>query len=178
METFREEIRGKLPAHLEHLLYAQWIPLPLVRSRHSELHLDPLIALFCAYEHIGNKLPVKELINKEILEDSGGCQRCGSCCIYMRPGTISAMTFRKWSANKCIISDFFRTMDKGEYPSYSCWFFNDVKLRMCPILLWNVQDSKTFCSIHHMGPDNRHPACSGFRANPPLCDASARSLEW
>jgi hypothetical protein len=48
---------------------------------------------------------------------------------------------------------------------------------MCPLLLRNVVDKKTFCAVHHMGSTQRHPACSTYRPNPPLCTATAYSME-
>lgn len=43
-------------------------------------------------------------------------------------------------------------------------------------MLRNVRDGRAFCSVHHLGPKHRHPACSGYRPNPPLCEATAYSL--
>ena len=139
--------------------------------------LEPLAALLQSYEHIRKKQPVKEIAETKISEMTGGCQRCGACCSFMQPGPISTRTYRKWLLEGALIADFFRTLEKGEHPAYHCWYFAGSRLRMCPLMLCNVIDGKTFCAVHHMGSAQRHPACSTYRPNPPLCMATAYSLK-
>lgn len=95
----------------------------------------------------------------------------------MQPGAVSERTWRKWQSAGALVADFFRPYGRSGRPDYHCWYWSSVRLRMCPLLLRNTLDGKTFCAVHHMGPGHRHPACSTYRPNPPLCSATARSLE-
>ncbi|UCG39111.1 MAG: hypothetical protein JSV00_02440, partial [bacterium] len=92
-------------------------------------------------------------------------------------GPVSARTARQWHDQDALIADFVRKIGKGDHPSYVCWFYDGVRLRMCPLLLRNSLDGRSFCCVHHLGPHHRHPACSLYRPNPPLCTATALSLE-
>jgi hypothetical protein len=177
IESLREKARERLSARFRHLLSANWIPWSLVWRRHDEPHLEPMTALLSAYQHISQNPSILELSEQRIPVDSQGCLRCGACCSFMRPGQVSAVTFRKWQREGAVIENFFKAFGREEQPTYHCWFFEGVRLRMCPLLLQNVLDGRTFCAVHHHGPDQRHPACSGYRLNPPLCVATAYSLE-
>ena len=178
MEHFRFKLGQILTPDLAYLVASEWVPLEQVRLRHQGEHGGELIALFKAYKHIHSRLQVIELSETPIPVGSDRCRMCGTCCSIMRPGPVSARTFRAWDGEGKLIADFFYTAGRGEHPTYICWIWGGECLRMCPLLLHNVASEKPFCSVYHLGPDQRHPACSTYRANPPLCRATAMSLEW
>lgn len=178
MEHFRLKVGRSLPPALAQLAEAEWVPWEQVRLRHQGEQGRELPALFEAYQHIHSRLPVVELSKTPIPSGSGKCRMCGACCSTMRPGRVSTRTYSGWERDGKLIADFFYTAGRGEHPTYICWVFAGECLRMCPLLLYNVASEKPFCSVHHLGPDQRHPACSTYRANPPICRATAMSLEW
>jgi hypothetical protein len=138
---------------------------------------EPLLALFKSYEHILSNLRVRELAQTRISGEATDCERCGMCCAFMRPGPVSFRTWGKWQREGALIADFFEAFGNEDHPAYHCWYFTGVRLLMCPLLLRSVVDRKTFCAVYHMGSTQRHPACSTYRPNPPLCRATAYSLE-
>jgi hypothetical protein len=176
VEHFRFKLGRTLPPDLAYLVTAEWVPWEQLRLRHQGDQDRKLVALFKAYQHIHLRLPVTQLSETPIPAGSERCRMCGTCCSTMRPGVVSARTFRTWDGK--LVADFFHTAGRGVYPTYICWVFAGERLRMCPLLLYNVASEKPFCSVHHLGPSQRHPACSTYRANPPLCRATAMSLEW
>jgi hypothetical protein len=172
IDPFRQKLSEFLPDHLTGLLAAEWIPWALVRQRHGDLPNDPVVALFSAYKNIlSSSHPVQELAACEIPPDSSGCLRCGTCCTFMRPGSVSAATYRKWKKRGALVSDFYKSVEKGRNPRHTCWFFGGTRLRICPLLLQNSRDQKPFCSIHHLGRGYRPSACARFVPNPPLCSS-------
>lgn len=170
IDPFRQTLSEVLPDHLTGLLSADWIPWALVQQRHGDLPNDPVIALFSAYDHLMNRsFPVNDLAASVIPPDFSGCLRCGTCCTFMRPGAVSAATHRKWEKKGTLVSEFYGPVGKGRNPRHSCWFYGEIRLRICPLLLQNKKDGKPFCSVHHLGPGHRPPACARFQPNPPLC---------
>ena len=170
MDIFRQELREALPAHLRDLLTVEWIPWELVKRRHGDLPNDPVLALFSAYKCVlSYSYPIASLAMQKIPRDSSGCLRCGTCCTHMRPGAVSASTYRRWKERRALVSEFYAPVGKGRNPRHTCWFFSGVRLRLCPLLFCNLVDGKPFCSIHHLGRGHRPRACARFQPNPPLC---------
>lgn len=170
MDPFRQTLSEVLPDHLTGLLTARWIPWALVRQRHGDLPNDPVVALFSAYHYLLTRsFPAEKLSRSLIPGDSSGCMRCGTCCTFMRPGAVSANTYRKWEDRGALVSKFYEPVSRGRNPRHNCWFYGGVRLRICPLLLQNIRDSNPFCSIHHLGPEHRPAACARFRPDPPLC---------
>lgn len=142
-----------------------------MKNRHGDLPNTPLIALLEAYLRLDDLLDMESLSLMEIPPpDSGGCLRCGSCCTYLRPGAVSGRTWRRWERSGMPVAYFYSPFKGKDTPSsYTCWFNNGVRLRMCPFLLLNRMDGKPFCCIHHLGRHHRPRACSRFAPNPPIC---------
>jgi hypothetical protein len=160
----------ELPRHLHDILEWDFIPWDYVKNRHGDVPNDPFIALFDAYYQLGDLLDLEALSLQVIPEYGGNCLRCGSCCAYMRPGTVSASTYRKWEERGALVAMFYSPVGrKKRNPTYSCWFNNGTRLRLCPFMFMNRNDQKPFCAIHHMGRDYRPRACSRFHPNPPIC---------
>ena len=169
VKLFQEDLYRLLPAHLRNLMGEEWVPWKWVAQRHSDLPPRETIALFEAYHHLTGFMPLRELAALTLPEDSDGCQRCGTCCAWMRPGAVSASTYRRWRERGASVSLFYEPVNRRKNPRYSCWFYSGTRLRMCPLLLQNRLDGKPFCSIHSQGRGYRPPACIRFRPKFPIC---------
>lgn len=170
MDLFRQELSAVLPVHLCDLVSAEWIPWEMVRRRHGDLPNDPLVALFDAYHLILSRShPVEALAAQRIPDDSSRCLRCGTCCTHMRPGAVSAATYRRWKERGTLAGEFYMAVGEGRNRRYTCWFFGGVRLRICPLLFRNLEDGRPFCSVHHLGRRHRPSACARFQPNPPTC---------
>ena len=170
MDHYLSSLQEELPEHLHRILLWDFIPWNFVKNRHSDHPNSPLIALLEAYLRLHGILDLESLASMALPSDSGGCLRCGSCCVFMRPGGVSGRTYRRWKKTGVPVALFYSPVKKNKpYSTYNCWFNNCERLRMCPFLLMNRIDSKPFCSIHHMGRDSRPGACSRFSPNPPIC---------
>jgi hypothetical protein len=64
----------------------------------------------------------------------------------------------------------------GTILGYTGWYFSGRRLKMCPLLVKHLPDRTLFCSVYHLGPGYRPPACEAFRANYPHCEVSQRPL--
>ena len=170
MDHYLMSLRGELPEHLHTILSWDFIPWNFVKNRHGDHPNTSLVALLEAYSRLADLLKLESIASATIPSDSGGCLRCGSCCTFMRPGAVSGRTWRRWDRTGVPVALFYSPVGKKKpHSTYNCWFNNSVRLRMCPFLLMNRNDSKPFCSIHHMGREFRPRACSRFPPNPPTC---------
>ena len=170
MDHYLMSLRGELPEHLHTILSWDFIPWTFVKNRHGDHPNTPLVALLDAYYRLNGILDLESIASAIIPSDSGGCLRCGSCCTYLRPGAVSGRTWRRWEKTEVPVALFYDPVGKKKpHFTYNCWFNNGVRLRMCPFLLMNRNDSKPFCSIHHLGREFRPRACSRFPPNPPTC---------
>ena len=52
------------------------------------------------------------------------------------------------------------------------WFHNGVRLRVCHFMFINLEDSRTFCSIYHMGDEYRPSMCSGYIPRHETCTSN------
>ena len=170
MGHFFQALEELLPGHLHKILKWDFIPFDHVKDRHSDLAGPPLTALFEAYLCLGRNLDLKALTSQNIAEDSWGCMRCGFCCTSMRPGPVTAATYRDWEKAEAPVAWFYSSSErrKGNLV-YKCWYHNGVRLRICPFMFINRNDSRTFCSIYHMGDDFRPPVCTDFHPRHVTC---------
>jgi len=169
MESFKENIREILPGELHEMVSREWIPWKWVEHSYADLPRDIITAHFYAYQLVDRTLEVEALASKA-LPDTGACLRCGTCCTIMSPGGVSASRHRKWRENGALIAQFYTPRKKKRNSSFTCWFHNGVRLRMCPLLCLNQVDGSTFCVVYHQGDKFRAPTCARFRPNPPRCD--------
>jgi hypothetical protein len=160
----------QLPGHLHDILEWEFIPWMYVKNRHGDFPNDALVSLFESYRWLGERLDLANLAVHHLPDDSRGCLRCGSCCAYMRPGAVSAATYRRWEEEGALVARFYTPVGRRKRnPTYNCWYNNRVRLRLCPFLMNNLNDLKPFCVIYHMGRNARPRACSRFRPDPPSC---------
>ncbi len=163
---FKESLIEVLPDHLGDLVSKEWIPWKWVEKLHPDLPEKQIIALFEAYNYLSYNIPIYHLASRELPDDPDGCQRCGYCCSYLRPGIVSSETIRYWREQAGLAAKFYRPVGRWRNSWYKCWYHGDVRLRICPLLFRNTMDGKTFCSIHHLGDDFRPPMCVRHRACP------------
>ena len=166
---FKESLTGMLPDHLGGLVSMEWIPWKWIENRHSDLPAKELMALFEAYSLVADTIPVDSLASRTFPEDPEGCQRCGYCCTCLRPGIVSFETFRMWWEQDALAAKFYRPVGRWRNSRYKCWYYQGVRLRICPLLFRSARDGKTFCSIHHLGDHFRPPVCVRHRTCPPEC---------
>ncbi len=164
-----EAVRKIIPDYLDDLLNKEWIPSDWIARCHPDLQEGPLTALFEAYLFLSRKLDLASLSNHDIPEDTASCLRCGWCCTCLRPGYVSDSTVSVWRKRGAVVEEFYRPVGRGWSRRHGCWFFGQVRLRICPLLLRNRRDGKVFCTIYHMGSKFRPPACSRYQPNPPSC---------
>lgn len=179
MDSFFWSLEKELPAHLTGILRQDYIPIIYVKDRHGDAPYEPLIALLDAYRQVAEELDLETLASQAIPGYEGSCQRCGSCCAHKRPGAVSFATWQKWKERKIPVTWFYSLIadkeigDNQEEPSYHCWFHNGTRLRLCPFMFVNRLDRQPFCALHHLGDENRPPACSRFQPNPPVCQSAS-----
>lgn len=179
MAVFREKLCELLPGHLRDLVSVEWVPWTWVRQRHTDLPKEQITALFEAYRHLlSSSHPVEDLASRTIPGETRGCIRCGSCCACLLPGPVSRNVFRFWSKQGMLMGKFVAPGSRGFKRIYTCWYFEGVRLRMCPLLHRNLTDGKAFCSVYHLGSAHRHPACVRYRPGPPLCEITQPELIW
>lgn len=167
-----------LPHRLHEILDWDFIPLRHIEDRHRDLSAKHLTALFEAYHFISQNLDLEFLSSAEIPRDSWGCTRCGFCCTYMRPGPATDSTYRKWEEAGSPLIWFFSPQGAStRNPLYRCWYFNGVRLRMCPLMFTNRKDLRTFCSIYAMGDDLRPSACSRYIPRHETCTQRPSAIE-
>jgi hypothetical protein len=123
VEHFRFKLGQILTPDLAYLVKAEWVPWEHLRLRHRGEQDRELVALFEAYQHIQSRLPVTKLSETPIPVGSDRCRMCGTCCSIMRPGAVSARTFRAWDGEGKLIADFFYTAGREDFPTYICWIF-------------------------------------------------------
>jgi len=170
MGHFLQALEELLPGHLHDILKWDFLPLTHLKDRHSDLFGPPLTALFEAYLILDDYLNLKTMASQDIPEDSWGCMRCGFCCTFMRPGPVTAATYRDWEKEGAPVAWFYNVRGKWKKnPVYKCWYYNGIRLRLCPFLFINRNDSMPFCSIYHMGDDFRPPVCSDFHPRHVTC---------
>jgi hypothetical protein len=170
VDLFLQSIGKEVPGHLHEILAWDFIPWDYVKKRHGDAPNDPLVALLDAYSQLADVIDLEALCSRDIPDFAGNCLRCGSCCAYMRPGTVSSSTYRKWQEMGAPVARFYSPFGKKKRnPTYNCWYNNGIRLRLCPFMFVNRNDLKPFCAIHHLGRDHRPRACSRFSPNPPLC---------
>jgi hypothetical protein len=169
---YLDSLRAELPEDLHPILLWDFLPWNFIRARHGDHPLTPLKALLKAYAILNGVFDLGSLAMMKLPSDSSGCLRCGSCCAYLRPGAVSGRTYRKWEMESVPVAHFYSPVkNRIKDSTYTCWFNNGTRLRMCPFLLLNLVDGKPFCCIHHMGKRYRPRACSRFQPNPPVCQS-------
>jgi len=175
---FLQALEKLLPVHLYDILDWDFIPFNHVKDRHSDLPGPPLLALFEAYLRLDRDLDLEALASQSVPEESWGCKRCGYCCASMRPNSVKASIYRNWEEAGAPVAWFYSTSGKINRNSiYSCWYYNGVRLRICPFMLINLWDLKPFCSIYHMGDDFRPSACSGYLPRHETCSVERITVE-
>ncbi len=167
-----------LPGYLRHMLSWDFLPWDHVGDHHSDLSDPSLTALFDAYLNLDSYLDLESIASQDIPEGSWGCSRCGFCCTSRRPGPVTADTIWNWEKAQAPIALFYSARGQNKRnPAYRCWYHNGIRLRICPFMFVNRNDSRPFCSIYHMGDDFRPPACSGYLPRHKTCNASSLEIE-
>lgn len=178
MGPFKRELEAQLPGHLHGVLSWDFIPWDRVRERHTDMAVPHLTALFEAYLRMDRHLDLKTLASRKLSEGSWGCMRCGFCCSYMRPGPVPAAQFERWKSTGTPLAWFYSPRRRGRSNTlYRCWYSNGIRLRICPFMLINLEDSRPFCAIYHLGEDQRPSVCSRYVPRHETCTATQLSLE-
>lgn len=163
MERFLKTLEELLPDRLHAILAWDFLPFRQIKERHGDLSRPHLAALFESYQHIGESLDLEVLATRIIPVESWGCMRCGFCCTSMRPGSVSASVYRGWVQSQAPVARFYRSSGLGTgNRDYSCWYHGGVRLRMCPFMFINGNDSRPFCALYHMGDSFRPSVCSRY----------------
>jgi hypothetical protein len=178
MASFIQLLEEILPQSCNKVLTWEFVPWGFVRERHESLSDPALKALIDAYASIEHRLDLEEIASVIIQEDSWGCLRCGHCCTYMRPGPVTDPTYSRWQEADAPVAWFYQARKRTRKNRvYRCWFHEGIRLRMCPFLIINRNDSRPACSIYHMGDDFRPPVCCGFKPRHETCTSSRQELE-
>ena len=178
MDQFLRALEELLPGHLHDILEWDFIPWNHLKNSHSDLPGSPLTALFEAYLSLDKYLNLNTMAPQNIPEESWGCLRCGFCCTSMRPGPVSSATYQRWETSDAPVAWFYVPVGlKRRKPTYKCWYNYGVRLRICPFMLINRNDSRAFCSIYHMGDDFRPPVCVNYIPRHETCTAKRVMVE-
>jgi hypothetical protein len=176
MLSYIRSLQIELPESLSRVVGWEFIPWDLVRHRHGDEPHDPLLALLKAYIVVARQINLEKLASGMIPSGSSTCLRCGTCCVHKRPGPVAPAIYDDWDKRKVPVARFYRKVDRVSEAVYDCWFHEETRLRLCPFLMLNMADGRPFCSIHHLGDENRPPRCSAFEPCPPLCQTDINSL--
>ena len=156
-----------------------WLPWRWIRTLHEPGCAQGLPALFKAYRRVHSVLDV-EKITSTILprSDEEACRRCGQCCAQLLPEPVCKETFNRWKCSDNPVHLFHDPVTEGPRAgrSYTGWFHEGARLRICPLLLRDPATGDKFCVVYHLGPGQRPPACEGFKPNWPHCEVSQRPL--
>ena len=178
MANFSQTLEELLPGHLHKILDWDFVPWNHVKDHHNDLSNPSLTALLEAYLRLDEYLDLEDLASQTIPEESWGCKRCGFCCTSMQPGPVTAATYRNWEEAEAPVAWFYSARGKRKKnPVYRCWFYNDIRLRICPFMFTNRRDSRNFCSIYHMGDDYRPPVCSKYVPRHETCTSKFPDLD-
>lgn len=171
-------LRGVLPVPLRALGSKGWVPWRWIQERHTTLDTESLVALFRAYRYLDENLDLDRLTGLPLRSGDKACRRCGVCCVRLVPEHVPRDLFRRWERDGIITCRFLlpEISSKWLVVGYSGWHFTGHRLKMCPLLIKHLPDRTLFCSVYHLGPGRRPPACEGFRANHPHCEVSQRPL--
>ena len=170
MDRYLRSLEELLPGHLHEILEWEFIPWDHLKDRHSDLSGPHLTALFEAYLYLNRHLDLKTQASQTIPEKSWGCMRCGFCCTSMRPKAVRSSTYQRWEKADAPVAWFYSfsgKVKKGR--DYRCWYHNGIRLRICPFMFINLNDSRSFCSIYPMGDNFRPPACSSCNPRHETC---------
>ena len=156
-----------------------WIPWRWIRKRYSPGASEELASLFGAYHYIQSILDLEKITSK-IPPRSGNdaCHRCGQCCAELLPEPISDERMLRWIDAGNPAHMFHAPITEGPRAGrfYTGWYYQGVRLKMCPLLLRDPATGDKYCVVYHMGPGHRPPDCEGFKPNWPHCEVSQRPL--
>ena len=162
MVSFFKSLKEILPENQHKILGWEFIPWSFIRARYKDLTSPSLISLLEAYLLLEDHLHLESIVSQRIPEDSWGCMRCGFCCTSMRPGPVKAATYLAWEKAGAPVALFYEARRNGKNRVYKCWYYNGVRLKICPFMFINLNDSKPFCSIYSMGDEYRPSVCSNY----------------
>ncbi len=169
-----------LPRRVGSVARSRWIPWSWILERHFASSMEPLLALFGAYRFIDSRIDLKRLSSLAETPGPTTCRRCGSCCAELNPGPFETWEYDFWTRHDSLIRYFVQPVDNGQgnCQRYEGWYYDGVRLRMCPLLFTNGSKSMAFCSTYHQGPGHRPEACEQFRPNYPHCEISQMPLVY
>jgi hypothetical protein len=172
-----EDYQAAIPPELNDLSHSRWIPWPWIRKSYTPASPIPLTALFEAYDIIASNVDLDQLASEAVLDESGECVRCGTCCTSLDPGIVEQARLDHWEESGAITGHFFREIARHSESErfYYGWFHEGLKLRLCPLLFMADESATYFCAVYHLGSGYRPEGCVDFRANPPGCGAINRS---
>ncbi|NOY86116.1 MAG: hypothetical protein GXP52_02300 [Deltaproteobacteria bacterium] len=167
-----------LPKRMGSVARSRWIPWAWILECHSASSMGPLFALFEAYRFIDSKVDLKRLSSLAGFPGPTNCRRCGSCCAELNPGPFEAHEYNFWTRYDSLTRYFVQPAgnEQRNHQRYEGWYYEGVRLRMCPMFFSNGSKSSVFCSIYHCGSGYRPEACERFRPNYPHCEISQRPL--
>jgi len=156
-----------------------WIPWRWIRRQYSTGAWKEMVALFNAYHHIHSILDIEKIrsqVPPRTRDDA--CRRCGQCCAQLLPEPISNEKILHWKEAGNPAHIFHAPITEGPRAGRfsTGWYFNNVRLKMCPLLLRDSVTGDRFCAVYHFGPGHRPPGCEGFKPNWPHCEVSQRPL--
>ena len=177
MVSYLRSLEEILPEHLRQILEWEFIPWSFIKTRHTDLTSSSLTSLLGAYQLLQDHLDLESIAMQKIPEDSWGCMRCGFCCSSMRPGPVKATTYMDWENAGAPAALFYEARRKGKNRVYKCWYYGGVRLNICPFMLINLNDSKPFCSIYHMGDEYRPSVCAKYVPRHETCTLNPPKIE-
>ena len=177
MVSFLQSLKEILPEDQHRILQWEFIPWSYIKSHHTDLTSSSLTTLLEAYLLLEDHLNLESIVSQRIPEDSWGCMRCGFCCSSMRPGPVKAATYQAWKDAGAPVALFYKARRKRKKRVYKCWYYRGVRMKMCPFMLINLNDSKPFCAIYHMGDEYRPSVCSNYVPRHEACTSKQMEFE-
>lgn len=156
-----------------------WIPWRWVQRLYPPGNSQDYAALFKAYHRVRSILDIKEIITRLPPQRQGdACRRCGQCCALLLPEPVTDRKMYHWMRSDSPVHLFYSLITSGPRAGrfYTGWYYEGVRLKMCPLLFRDPFTGNDFCAIYHLGPGQRPPGCEGFKPNWPHCEVSQRPL--
>ena len=153
MDTWTPKVSGPAPKRGARSSSLPWIPWKWVIYSYSSATGEEITALFRAYFRLRETFDIDEIISgTPVRKENDPCYRCGQCCARLLPEPVPDETASLWKETGNPACLFHAPIVEGPLAKrfYMGWFYEGVRLRMCPLLLRDPSTGDQFCVVYHL----------------------------